>query len=195
MRFDNTSNLVKNINHLLQKTYNFKMKSQQFKHVPFNVFKNHDYFKKEFEYTDILEQQVAAEIIENKKNEYHIGNYCKAYYTPQTAIEIKADKEQRDVEVLETATKYYSEKIKSTGDIENEGKRNLFIAAPSANKGMIADDKINVESWFVDYEFCHENVVISSSAKTYIDDLIKKTKEKQKIEIPFKTFKSEPETE
>lgn len=60
---------------------------------------------------------------------------------------------------------------------------------------MIADDKINVESWFVDYEFCHENVVISSSAKTYIDDLIKKTKEKQKIEIPFKTFKSEPETE
>lgn len=188
--FDNISNLVKNINYLLQKTCNFKIKSQQSW-----IFKNHDYFKKESEYTDVLEQQVAGEIIENKKNEYHIGNYCKTYYTPQTAVEIKADKEQRDVEFLETATKYYSEKIKSTGDIENEGKRNLFLAAPSASESMIADDKIIVESWFVDYEFCHENVVISSSAKTYIDDLIKKTKEKQKIEIPFKTFKSEPETE
>ena len=188
--FDNISNLVKNINYLLQKTCNFKIKSQQSW-----IFKNHDYFKKESEYTDVLEQQVAGELIENKKNEYHIGNYCKTYYTPQTAVEIKADKEQRDVEFLETATKYYSEKIKSTGDIENEGKRNLFLAAPSANESMIADDKIIVENWFVDYEFCHENVVISSSAKTYIDDLIKKTKEKQKIEIPFKTFKSEPETE
>ena len=59
-------------------------------------------------------------------------------------------------------------------DIENEEKRNLFIAEAGANEGMIVNDKVTVEDWFVDNEFGDENVVISSSSKTYIDDLTKK---------------------
>ena len=59
-------------------------------------------------------------------------------------------------------------------DIENEEKRNLFLAEAGANEGMIVNDKVTVEDWFVDNEFGDENVVISSSSKTYIDDLTKK---------------------
>ena len=64
---------------------------------------------------------------------------------PQTAEEAKTDKEQINIKFLQTVDKYYSDVIKSRRDIENEEKRNLFIAATGANKDMLLDDKITVE--------------------------------------------------
>ena len=64
---------------------------------------------------------------------------------PQTAEETKTDKEQINIQFLQTVDKHYSDVIKSGRDIENEEKRNLFIAATGANKDMLLDDKITAE--------------------------------------------------
>ena len=64
--FDYINILIKNINYLLQTNLQFKKEEQQLKHDAFNVFKNDDYIKQDFEDTDILEKQVAEAITENK---------------------------------------------------------------------------------------------------------------------------------
>ena len=78
----------------------------------------------------------------------------------QAAEGTKTDKEQINIKFLQTVDKYYSEEIKSGRDIENEEKRDLFIAATGANKDMLLDDKITVKDWFVDGEFGSEYVVM-----------------------------------
>ena len=84
---------------------------------------------------------------------------------PQTAEETKTGKEQINIQFLQTVDKHYSDVIKSGRDIENEEKRNLFIAATGANKDMLLDDKITAEDQFVDGEFGSEYVVMYQARK------------------------------
>ena len=54
-----------------------------------------------------------------------------------------------------------------------------------ANDGMIVNNKISFEKWFVDDEFeNNKNIKILDHSKTYFDNFIKKT-EDNKIEIDY----------
>ena len=70
---------------------------------------------------------------------------------------------------------YYEEEIKNLNEIENEGKQNLITEAAGTNKGMIVDNKITFENWYVDIEFQSDNVKISNDSKAYIDNLSERT--------------------
>ena len=66
---------------------------------------------------------------------------------PQTAEKIAEEKEQKDSDFLQTATEL--KKIKAAGEIEKEEKRNLLIDAVNANKGIIVNDRITIDDWYV----------------------------------------------
>ena len=84
-----------------------------------------------------------------------------------------------------TATRYYSEEIKAADEIEKEEKRNLLINAVNGNEGMIDDNRITINDWYVDDELDNKNVKRSDNAKVYLDDLIKKTIESKIMDISF----------
>ena len=142
--------------------FNFEMEDQQLKYTASNIFKDNEYFNEEAEDANVLDKEVADTIIKNKKKkiEWSIDKYYKTHYMSQAAEGTKTDKEQINIKFLQTVDKYYSEEIKSGRDIENEEKRDLFIAATGANKDMLLDDKITVKDWFVDGEFGSEYVVM-----------------------------------
>ena len=94
---------------------------------------------------------------------------------PQTAEEIREEKEQTDSDFLQTAIKCCCEEIKAADEIEKEKKRNLFIDAVNENKGMIVNNRISVDDWYVEDEFDNKNVKMSDNVKFYLNDLIKNT--------------------
>lgn len=60
INFNKISDLVTNINYLLQqRTYGFEMDKQQAKHVTSEIYIDEDYFKEETDDLNILEQQVT----------------------------------------------------------------------------------------------------------------------------------------
>ena len=122
------------------------MEEQQAKHAAFKIYDSKDYFKEKSDEPIVLEEQEIAETTaENEDIEYLVGKYYKTYHVPQTAEEIKKEKEQEDSDFLQTATEYYSEEIKAANDIVKEKKRNLFIDATDANEDMTVDDKITID--------------------------------------------------
>ena len=57
---------------------------------------------------------------------------------------------------------------------------------------MVFDDRIIIDDWYVDEEFDNENIKMLEDIKVYIDDLIKKTVQNKKIDIPFETIEQDP---
>ena len=96
LKFDAISELVMNINYLLQKqTYAFRMEEQQTRNATADIYDSVHYVKEETVEPNILEQEVAETILENKEIEYPIKEYYKTYYMPQTEQEIKEGKKER----------------------------------------------------------------------------------------------------
>ena len=97
------------------------MEEQQAKHAAFKIYNSKDYFKEKSDEPIVLEEQELPEsTVENKDIEYLVNKYYKTYHIPQTAQEIKKEKEKKDSCFLQTATEYYSEEIKAAKDIEKE---------------------------------------------------------------------------
>lgn len=67
-----------------------------------------------------------------------------------------------------------AEEIENLNDIENEEKRSLFIEATGANKGIIVNDQITFEDWYIQDKFKSDNIKISDDTKAYIDDFSKR---------------------
>lgn len=67
-----------------------------------------------------------------------------------------------------------AEEIENLNDIENEEKRSLFIEATGANEGIIVNDQITFEDWYIEDKFKSDNIKISDDTKAYIDDLSKR---------------------
>ena len=64
--------------------------------------------------------------------------------------------------------------IENLNDIENEEKRSLFIEATGTNEGMIVNDQITFEDWYIKDKFKSDNIKISDDTKAYIDDFSKR---------------------
>lgn len=74
--FNKIFDLVTNINYLMQqKTYGFKTDEQQANYVSSESYNNNAYFKEETDNPNILEQEVANAIMENKNIEYPVDKY------------------------------------------------------------------------------------------------------------------------
>ena len=74
-----------------------------------------------------------------------------------------------------------AEEIENLNDIENEEKRSLFIEATVANKGIIVNDQITFEDWYIQDKFKSDNIKISDDTKAYIDDFSKRKMIDKKI--------------
>ena len=65
----------------------------------------------------------------------------------------------------------------------------MLIETIAVNDSMIVNNNISFEDWLGDEEFENNNKIkISDNSKAYIDNLIKKTKDK-KIEIDYPDLK------
>ena len=58
-----------------------------------------------------------------------------------TVDEINKEKEENDIEFLETAMEFYYEDLNTARNVENENQKDVFEAAKNANEGTIADEK------------------------------------------------------
>ena len=67
-----------------------------------------------------------------------------------------------------------AEEIENLNDIENEEKRSLLIEATGDNEGIIVNDQITFEDWYIEDKFKSDNIKISDDTKAYIDDLSKR---------------------
>ena len=111
---------------------------------------------------------------------------------PQTAEEIENEKEEKNKEYIKTAMQYYAKETKNLSSIENGEKRKILIKATGVNNGMIDNNKITFEDWYVDDKFeNNNNIKISEESKAYINDLIKRTIEDKKIEIDYQNLTTE----
>lgn len=72
---------------------------------------------------------------------------------PQTAEEIENEKEEKNKECIKTAMQYYAKETKNLSSIENGEKRKILIKATGVNNGMIDNNKITFEDWYVDDKF------------------------------------------
>lgn len=72
---------------------------------------------------------------------------------PQTAEEIENEKEEKNKEYIKTAMQYYVKETKNLNSIENGEKRKKLIKATGVNNGMIDNNKITFEDWYVDDKF------------------------------------------
>lgn len=66
------------------------------------------------------------------------------HYFIQTVEQIQVNKKETEI-YLKSVIEYFSEELKSIHEIENEGKKNLFIEALVANEGVIMDNKPTFE--------------------------------------------------
>lgn len=67
-------------------------------------------------------------------------NTTEHTYILQKNKEIKEEQENKDTDVLHTASEYYSENIKAENNLEKEKKRNISIDGVGANENMIVDN-------------------------------------------------------
>ena len=89
---------------LQQKTYGFRMDGQQTKQETLEIDVSADYFREETDKPNLLEEEVAEAVAENKKIDYLIDEYYKTYHMSQAEEEIKEENKQKDSDFLQTAT-------------------------------------------------------------------------------------------
>ena len=77
----------------------------QLRNATFEIENEIDQVEEETAKLKSLEQVVADAIAENRDIEYPIDEYYKTHCIPQTEQEIKEEKEQKDSDFLQTATK------------------------------------------------------------------------------------------
>lgn len=165
--------LVKEIKSMLQNIIHQNKKYAQGLKFE-NDFTNKEkdnFLKVDNEEAAVLEEEIAAAILEDKKIDFLKPCY-EEHNLLQIPAEIENERQEKATDYLKFASEYFVEDFKAPENIDKEKLANVISSTKEIiNNDLVVDIKPTLEKWFINDEFVDCGLNTYDKSEAFINDL------------------------